>query len=189
MLRIRIAMAALLATGLASCGPASPPASQPGASAAAPPPRTIFETMNQSLMPQANQLWELAGSLYDDEGELDAAQLTDAQWQQMQATAAALEQVAIEIAEAPALRVAPEGVKIQNEGMPGTLGVAEIQAAIDADGPAFRGHSRQLAGVARDFIAAAQARDAAAGDAASNRLNEVCTACHNQFWYPGQAGP
>lgn len=173
----------LAAAALAGCQPAAPP---PPPAAPAP---TVFETMNGTFTPLADKLWELAGELYNDAGEPDATMLTDQQWQELARVATTVQEVAHSLAAAQPVRVAPAGVKIQNEDVPEALGAAEVQALIDADPQDFREESLKLAAVAADFIAAARNRDAILTDDASNRLNDTCTECHARFWYPEQATP
>ena len=167
---------------LAACQPQT---EAPGAptGTAQPVVPTVHESMTQTFTPQSNRLWELAGSLYDDNGELDASLLSDAQWQELGKAAEGMRDVANALAEATAVRVAAEGVPIQAEGTPGSPGAAQVQALIDADVNGFREEARKLVGVASDAVTAARARDAAKLDEASNRLNEVCTSCHTRFWY------
>lgn len=172
---------ALTAAVLAGCQP-SPPTPPPAA-----PAPTVFETMNGTFTPQAGRLWELAGALYNDDGELDAAQLSGPQWQELATVAATVQEVAANLAGTQPVRVAPEGVKIQNEDAPEALGASQVQALIDADPQGFREESLKLAAVAADFIAAAAARDAARVDDASSRLNDTCTDCHARFWYPDES--
>lgn len=182
----RAALAVLLAVStlaFSACNRSPPPASP----AAVPAGPTIFETMAQTFMPQANKFWELTGNLYDDNGALSAARLSDPQWQELSAAATSMRDVAKSLAAATTLRVAPDGVKLQNDGTPEALGVAQIQALIDADPQGFRDEAAKLVTVAGQAIAAAAARDAVKADDASNRLNEVCTACHTRFWYPEPA--
>lgn len=172
---------------LALCAAGSLAACQRSAGPPAAAPTTVIETMNQTFTPQAGKLWELAGALYADNGELDASRLTDSQWQELAGAAASLRDVAGVLAGAALPRVAPEGVKIQNEGLPGALGATEVQALLDADPDGFRQEAGLVATLAADVIAAAAARDAARVDEASNRLNETCTSCHSRFWYPDEA--
>lgn len=186
MNRALAAPSLLACAALAACQPSAPP---PAAAPQAAAPATVFETMVQTFTPEAGRVWELAGSLYADSGELDASQLTDEQWQQFTAAATRLRDVATALAQAPALRVAPPGVKIQNEGTSGVPGATEVQALLDADPEGFRQEARLAAVVASDAIAAAAARDAARADEASNRLNDVCTGCHTRFWYPEELPP
>lgn len=177
-----------VAGSLVACGQSSaPPAVTPSAPPAALQVPTIFEAMAQTFMPQANKLWEMAGNLYADNGELDPKQLTDQQWQDVSAAAKQVQDLAIAFSETSALHVAPAGAKLQNDGVPGARTAAEIQAAIDANPQGFKDESKKLAAVAADFGAAAAAHDAVKADDASNRLTEVCTACHNTYWYPEEA--
>jgi hypothetical protein len=142
--------------------------------------------MVQTFMPQANKFWELAGNLYDDNGVLSADRLSHQQWQELSAAATSMRDVAKSLAAASALRVAQDGVKLQNDDTPDALGVAQIQALVDANPQGFREEAAKLVTVAEQAIAAATARDAAKADEASNLLNEACTACHTRFWYPEQ---
>ena len=144
--------------------------------------------MNGQFAPQSNKLWELAGNLYGPNGDLDAKQLTDAQWQELNDSATQMRDVAAHLAEAPAFKVAPEGVKLLNEGSGDAFNAAQVQATIDANPQGFKDQARQLSAVAADFLSAAVAHDATKADDASNRLNEVCTACHTAYWYPNQHG-
>lgn len=182
------APAALLA--LAACKPnteapavKAPDAATGTAETAVP---TVHESMTKTFTPQSNRLWELAGNLYGDNGELDAKLLSDTQWQELGSAAGSMRDVANALVEAAAVRVAGEGVQIQAEGTPGSPGAAQVQALIDADLNGFREEARKLVLVAGDAASAAQARDATKMDEASNRLNEVCTSCHTRFWYAQQ---
>lgn len=168
---------------LAACGPATE-APEAAAGAALPAVPTVLESMTQTFTPQSNRLWELAGNLYDDNGALEASRLTEPQWQELEAAAERMRQVALLLAESASVRVAADGAKIQSEGTPGSRGAAEVQALIDGDAQGFREEARKLVAIAEAAAAAARARDAARMDDASSGLNEVCTSCHSRFWYP-----
>lgn len=185
-----VAGSALLLVGLAACKPAPPPppTAPPTVAAPAAAPATLFEVMNGQFAPQSDKLWELAGNLYNDKGDLDAKQLTDAQWQELNDNATKMRDVATQLADAASFMVAPAGVKLLNEGTGDAFNAAQVQAAIDANPQGFKDQARALSAVAADFLSAAVAHDATKADAASNRLNEVCTACHTAYWYPNQHG-
>jgi hypothetical protein len=185
-----MAVVASLALGLvlSGCGKraaeqasAATPASAPASDAP-----TVFGVMNASIIPGSNRIWELAGNLYDDKGNLDAKLLTDAQWTEIKDAATGISTSSKTLAGATGLKVGPPGVKIQSEGTPGSLGAAEVQAAMDADPKAFSEHASQLAAVADEIAAAAAAHDAMKTDDAQSRMTEVCGACHQKFWYPNQ---
>jgi hypothetical protein len=169
---------------LASCGRQD--AAAPTAPAAPPAGPTVFEAMTATIIPQSNLIWELAGNLYDDKGELNAKQLTDAQWQQLKDAATAMGASAKAMAGASGLKAAPPGVKIQNEGTANAFGAAEVQKAMDADPQGFAEHARKLVAIADEIVAAAGAHDAKKTDEAGARLSEVCGACHAKYWYPNQ---
>jgi cytochrome c556 len=167
--------------GVAGNGPA---ADAPPAVAAAP---TIWEAMTQSIIPQSNVIWELASNLPDDDGKIDAGRLSADQWAQLEQAAENMRSSAAALASAQKPLVAPPGVKILNEGTPGSLGAAQVQAAIDADSQGFKDAAASFVTMATSLVAAAQAKDGAKTDALSNELTEVCGACHMRFWTPGQA--
>lgn len=156
----------------------------PATAAAATP--TVHESMVQTLIPHSNRIWELAGNLYGDDGNVDSAKLTAAEWQEIQAGAAAMADSARKLAEAGTLKAAPEGTKLQNEGTPGAPGAAAVQAAIDADPQGFKSEALKLASLADEMSAAAAAHDGVKTDDASGRLAEVCSSCHTAYWYPDQ---
>ncbi len=147
---------------------------------------TVFETMIASIIPRSNLVWELSGKLYDDKGNLDAKQLSAAEWTQVKDGAVGIGNSAKALAAATTVKVAPAGATIQNEGTAGAFGAAEVQAAINKDPKAFREHAAKLVAVANEIAAAAAAHDAKKTDDAQSRMTDVCGACHQKFWYPNQ---
>ncbi len=188
----RTAMFATLAlvACVSACKP--PPVSQTSGSPTTAPRAatvTVLDAMSRSFMPSSNSLWELAGKLYNDDGNIDSKQLTEAEWQALGAAAAELKQAAAGLADSAELTVAPQGAKLQNEGSPGALGAAQVQQAIDAAPEDFRAQARQVITIADDLVSASATHDAKKADEASTLLNDVCSACHARFWYPNQASP
>lgn len=149
---------------------------------------TVFESMLQTVIPSSNLIWELAGNLYADDGNIDPQKLTEAQWHQVRDAAAAMGDSARQLAEAGNIKTAPAGVKIQNEGTPGAPGAAQVQAAIDADPQGFRSEALILASLADEIATAAAVRDGVKTDDASARLADSCSTCHARYWYPDQGG-
>jgi cytochrome c556 len=180
----------LAATGLlllAGCdrqdAGADPAGAAPKTTDAAP---TVYESMVQTVIPHSNRIWELAGNLYGDDGNIDPGKLSAAQWKEVQDGAAAISASARALAEAKGIMAAPTGAKIQNEGTPGAPGAAAVQAAIDADPQGFRSEALKLASLADEVAAAAAAHDGVKTDDASSRLSETCSTCHSRYWYPDQ---
>jgi hypothetical protein len=180
-------LGALAAMGLqlAACGgkQASPPAvlQSPAASQAA---STVLESMTATLIPRSNRIWELAGNLYDDAGNIDPTLLADAQWNDLKDAAGAMSAAARALAEMETIKVAPDGSKLLNEGMPGAVGAAQVQAAIDADPAGFREQALQLQVLSDELVTAAGAHDGVITDEISARLVDVCGGCHQKFWQP-----
>lgn len=184
----RVMVASAACALLAACGQrqANDEAASAGTQQAQAAP-TVFEAMNQALVPASNKVWELAGNLWNDDGNLDASQLSAEQWQELREAAQAMETAATTLASAQPIVVAAPGVKILNEGASGALGAAEVQAAIDANPQTFQQDATALAEASRELIAAAEAKDATKTDELSNRLTELCGGCHQRFWTPEQA--
>lgn len=178
-----LAMVAI-AAGLSGCDRKSS-TSTPPAAAPVPP---IQEVMANAFTPQSTQLWEIAGKLYDDDGNIDAGLLDDAHWATLSQVATRMRAAAAGLQEVSGLQVAAPGVKLQGEETPGSLGAAQIKALIEAAPQDFAAAAGELVAVADEVLAAVEARDGHRLDELSGRLNEVCTACHTRFWYPEQGG-
>jgi cytochrome c556 len=174
----------ILAAGLVVSACAKKTEEAPAPAAAAAP--TVFETMNASIIPMSNKIWELAGNLYDDKGNLDAKKLTDAQWNELKDSAVAMGASAKSLAETAGIKVAAEGVKIQGEGTAGAASAADVQKSIDADTKGFADAATKLVAMSDEIVAASTAHDAMKTDDAQGRLTDVCGECHKKFWYPNQ---
>jgi cytochrome c556 len=156
-------------------------------SAAATAAPTVQTWMIGTVAPQGMVLADAVLKAMNDQGKPDASAMTAADWAQITQAAQALKASAGPIREAPALRVAADGVKIQDEGSEGSSSAAQVQGFVDKDRPGFNALARGLAQTSDAFIAAAGAKDAAKLLAASTALDAACQACHSKFWYPQQA--
>ncbi len=147
----------------------------------------LHPLMKDVVAPQAQVLWDIGNKGMDDDGKADGSKLKPADWTALLAASQKMKDAASAVAAAQQIAIAPAGAKLQDEGAPGASTPKQIQGYIDANRAAFAYHAKKLAGVADDFYQAAKARDAAKLMDASSRLDEVCEACHTQFWYPEQA--
>jgi cytochrome c556 len=181
MMRMVFVAAGLLLAACSRNGTEEPAAPAAGS--------TVFEVMNASIIPQSTRIWELSGELYNDDGDIDSALLTDPQWKELQEAANAMGAGAKSLTGAGSMKVAPAGAKIQSEGTEGAAGAADVQAAMDANPQGFKEHATQLVAIADEIAAAAAAHDGMKTDDAGARLTDVCGACHAKFWYPQQAAP
>jgi cytochrome c556 len=152
-------------------------------------PLVLYPEMKAVVAPQAQILWDVGNRGMDDDGNPDGSRLTAADWEALGKAAEAMRASSERMAAASAITVVAPGAKIQDEGTPGAATPQQIEAWIAADPKAFASHARDLAAVAAEFAQAATARDAVKLASASGRLDEVCEACHMQFWYPAAAAP
>jgi hypothetical protein len=187
---IRLAPVLILAgcaAGLAACSREASDVAAPAAATATSSP-TLQEVMANAFTPQSNQIWELSGKLYDDEGNLDAALLSDEEWGTLRQLASDMRAAAAGLQDTSGLKVAAPGVKLQGEEAPGAADAAKVQALVDAAPEAFKAEAARLVEVSDAILAAVDARDANALDTLSGQLNEACASCHGRFWYPEQGG-
>jgi len=148
----------------------------------------VQQVMKEVVAPQANFLWDVGNRAMDDNGDADASRVSAADWSKLMSSGRAMKDAATKMAAATKVIVAAPGTKVQDEGASGSLTAAQIQKHVDADRQGFTERSRELAVVSDEFLAAAEAKDAAKLVAASGRLDQVCEACHVKFWYPEQDG-
>lgn len=156
------------------------------APAAAP---TVHDWMIGTVAPHGMELSDVVLKAINDAGKPDASAMTDADWSQIIKAAQALKESTGQVVGAPNMRVAADGVKIQDEGTPGSSTAIQIQGFIDKDRPGFNTLAGALAATSDAFITAANTKDAAKLLDASSALDSACQACHSKFWYPQQSSP
>lgn len=113
------------------------------------------ETMLWILDPAADAIWDAAGFVITEEGEVDLSPTTDEGWKRVHDSAAV---------------VAETGNLLM---MPGR-----------SNGPDWVAYSQDLMVAAEAAMAAARARDARALFDAGGDLYVACRACHEQFMVP-----
>lgn len=155
-----------------------------GVSAEDAAPVNVHEAMKATIVPQTQSVWDISNKLLADAGS--AVQLKPAEWEQVAKAALAGKAASVKLAEAQRFLAAAPHQKIQGEGNPGAFGAKQVQAAIDANPAAFRAFARQLAAVMDEVVVSTRTKDAAKLTDAAGQLDQVCEACHQQFWYPNQ---
>lgn len=143
----------------------SPPAhengttvNRPRAGAAVPPFRAVVDLatfMEHVLTPAATVVWRTNGFVNDERGDHDLSPKTDADWEAVVSGAATL-------AEATNALLIPERVRDD----------------------AWTVYVQQLATIAEQAYLAAEHHDLKAISDVSNRLDGVCSACHNHYGLP-----
>ena len=150
------------------------------------PEPQLHDSMAQVVVPQSQVLWDVTNGVLNDEGVPDPAKLSDADWKKISDAATLMKERATILAEEKNVKVADEGVRIQDQDGPGASKAADVQRFIDAKPADFSAHARKLANVSDAFLVAAKHKDASKLGEASNAMDGVCEACHLEFWYPQQ---
>lgn len=145
---------------------------------------TIHELMEHIMEPTADKVWDSTAILTDETGVHDNWPTTDAQWEELRGQAVMLTEVPNLVAM-PGRKVVPDGETISPGG---TLTAAEIQKKIDEHHDEFAANAAALQAVAVKALQAIDRRDRKALDQAGGEIDQVCEACHLQFYYPPKPG-
>jgi cytochrome c556 len=153
------------------------------------PSANLHELMKNIVAPQTQVVWDIGNQALDDQGNPDASKLKPADWAKIAAAAGKVKQASQTLVQADKLMAAGPGQKIEGEGSPDAFGAKEVQKVVDAQPKVFRAFAQQLAASMDEVITSAQTKNAAKLADVSGRLDQVCEACHVQFWYPNQPAP
>jgi hypothetical protein len=140
--------------------------------------------MSQVFAPGAQAIWDVTNRATDDDGKPDASKITAADWTSLGEAGRRIRDHAQLLLAGGKIAVADPGVKIQDEGVGGGAGAAQVQGYIEANPDLFAAHVRKLAETGATVAAASETKDTARLFAVANDLDQVCEACHVQFWYP-----
>lgn len=184
----------LVSLGLAGCQPAPPAASTAANTVPAPQASaikavaSIQEIMESLVDPAADALWESVSTEVTTKGTVERSPKTPEEWLTLRHQAIALQESA-NLLLLPGRRVAHPGKDLDDAGTAGNYTAAQVQQAIDTQGPAFAAHAQALQGAATEILAAVDARNVPALVKAGSTLDQACEACHLQFWYPKGGAP
>ncbi|HEX7079506.1 MAG TPA: hypothetical protein VF329_00635 [Gammaproteobacteria bacterium] len=147
------------------------------------PDATLAEIMEYIVMPNADKLWGAVSVTVGEEGVVEEAPETDAEWFELRTAA-------LTLAEASNLLVVP-GRRVDAPGAVAEypeeeLSPSEIHELQEEAWGAWVGHAQVLHEVAKQMIAAVDARDTQAVTDVGGTLDSACEGCHLQFWYPPQ---
>ena len=140
------------------------------------PQATVADVMNAMIMPMANVVWEAVR--YEDTIK---GPETDEGWQHARNAAVALAESmnVLMIPDRPV--AAPDRVVGEGE-----LSTQEIGELIVKNRGAWVGYLRSMHELSMRTIEAIDARDAQKLSDLGGTMDELCQACHKQFWYPNQ---
>ena len=149
---------------------------------------TIQDLMDAEIDPAADFLWGSVGFVSTKDGTEDKRPRTDKDWDTVRNQAIILIE-ATNLLVLPGRIVATAGSKLDPSEVAGIEDPKDIQKAIDANQRGFIGYAHGLYDAAAEILKAIDAKDVARMDAAGERLDAACEACHRAFWYPNTPEP
>lgn len=150
------------------------------------PVASIRDIMLYEVDPAADALWESVSTTVTASGTEEHSPRTRAEWD-------AVQWDALRLAEAPNLLVLPGrqvahgGQAIDDADAPGNQTAKQIAKQIAADPRRFAALAGGLQSAALQAVAAAKARNVQQLSDAGAAIDRACEACHQTYWYPGQA--
>ena len=149
---------------------------------------TIQDLMDAEIDPAADFLWGSVGFVSTKDGTEDKRPRTDKDWDTIRNQAIILIE-ATNLLVLPGRIVATAGSKLDPSEVAGIEDPKDIQKAIDANQMGFIGYAHGLYDAAAEILKAIDAKDVARMDAAGEKLDAACEACHRAFWYPNAPEP
>jgi len=149
---------------------------------------TIQDLMDAEIDPAADFLWGSVGFVSTKDGTEDKRPRTDKDWDTVRNQAIILIE-ATNLLVLPGRIVATAGSKLDPSEVAGIEDPKDIQKAIDANQMGFIGYAHGLYDAAAEILKAIDAKDVARMDAAGEKLDAACEACHRAFWYPNAPEP
>jgi cytochrome c556 len=150
------------------------------------PAANLHELMKNIIAPPTQVVWDIGNQAMDDEGNPDASKLKPADWTKIATAAGKVKQASQTLALADKIMAAGPGQKIEGEGNADAFGAKDVQRVLDANPKVFRAFAQQLATSMDEIIASTQTKNAKKLADVSGGIDQVCEACHMQFWYPNQ---
>lgn len=150
------------------------------------PTATIQEVMNSIIDPNIDYVWNSVATITTAAGTEERSPKTDEEW-------LAVRQHALTVLEASNLlliegrKVAAEGASTSSHAV--ELSPADIQKGIASKRQDFVAHAHALHDATAQAIAAIDAKNAEELERVGGVIDQVCEACHVQFWYPNDVRP
>lgn len=173
---LRSLAAAVLSLALLAC--------QPNSADVAAEPVVVKTAMNDVVTQESETVLNILIEALDESAKVDPSKLTDDDWTAIEAAATRLRDTAMALRDGDVQVVAAPGETIDGEDNPGALGAADVQARIDANPDDFKTHAGVLLAETERMVTASQTRDTATLWDVGLNLDQTCTECHEQFWYP-----
>ena len=152
---------------------AAPGSTAPAISAVQPVP-TLFEIMEQVVVPASKVLWDVSNTKQDDNDNLTGSRVTATDWKQIEDAAAQLKAAAETLAGDAHIVIAPTGVAIQDQASPGSASPQQVQGFINADPAGFAERAKALLGSAETMRQAASTHNSSQLGDALGKLDGIC---------------
>ncbi|HTE39862.1 MAG TPA: hypothetical protein VK629_03480, partial [Steroidobacteraceae bacterium] len=179
-------IAAVTLGSLSGCSEQSAP---PAAAASPGSPFEAFasiqEIMASIIDPAADGVWDAVGTIVTAKGVEERQPHTEEEWFEVRHHALTLVE-ATNLLMIDGRRVVAAGNKITDEGFDGVLTTEAAQTKLDSEHASFVGFAAALHEVAKEMLAAVDARKPESMTLAGEKMDQVCEACHTAFWYPTQ---
>jgi hypothetical protein len=148
---------------------------------------TLHEVMKEEIDTRGDDVWAVGNKHMTEDAGLNAATMTDADWQKLASAATSLRQAALELAALPdPIVVVKPGSKIAFEDTDWGDSAKSVQHNVDQDPQGVRDLANALAQHMADLATAANKHDADTAGKLINDLDGICESCHVKYWYPSQ---
>jgi cytochrome c556 len=145
------------------------------------PTASVEEVMEFVVMPAAQRLWDSVAVNVTEQGIIEKAPKTDADWAEVRSDALTLAEMANALM-IPGRRAAPVGAKSEYPG--DELEPEQIEELREKNWGAWVAHAQVLHAAVLESVKAIDAKDKDALSNAGGTLDEACESCHLEFWYP-----
>jgi cytochrome c556 len=150
------------------------------------PEPNLHNLMKDIIAVQAQVIWDVGNGAQNNQGEIDPAKVSAADWTKMAGAAGQVKRAAQSLVTAAHVTAAAPGQKLQDEENPGAFKAKDVQKAIDGQPKVLSAMAQALVNSMNQVLAATAKRDGHKLTEVSGDLDEVCEACHKVFWYPNQ---
>jgi hypothetical protein len=147
---------------------------------------TIRDIMDSIIDPSSDVLWGAAGTVTDKDGVHDLLPTTPEAWHDVRRAAVRMIEGG-NLLMMPGRAAAPAGTKSEAPGV--ELEPPEITALIKKNRKSFDAFAKALQSVSVDALRAIDAKDGNALLDIGEKMENVCEACHQTFWYPNASNP
>jgi hypothetical protein len=142
---------------------------------------SVKEIMESIIDPSADVVWNSVGTVVDQEGAHEAVPKTNDEWLDVRKGAVRIIEGA-NLLIMPGRDAAPPGTKSETPGV--ELEPPQIAALIKKNRKAFDAFARALQALGVEAMKAADAHNRDLIIDIGGRMENVCEACHQTFWYP-----